>query len=95
MMRQRLASLLLAISAGAALIGQITQLVDGNGGALLFAATSTTPFDRVVVSSTDDFAIAQIREASALVPEPGSALNLLVAGAIGLVGVRLRAFRLR
>lgn len=46
---------------GMAQVGQIMQNVDGNGGARLFAATSTTPFDSVVLSSTGDFAIAQLR----------------------------------
>lgn len=45
-------------------VGQIMQNVDGNAGARLFAATSTGSFDRVVLSSTDDFAIAQVRSGS-------------------------------
>lgn len=46
---------------GMTLIGSIVQNVDGSGGARLFAAASTTPFDRVVLSSTDDLAVAQLR----------------------------------
>ena len=46
---------------GISMVGQVVRDVDGNGGALLFAASSTTAFDRVVVSSVDDFAIAQVR----------------------------------
>jgi hypothetical protein len=52
---------------GMSQVGQIMQNVDGNAGALLFAATSTTSFDSVVLSSTDDFAVAQIRAGA---PEP-------------------------
>lgn len=54
---------------GSNLVGTITLNVDGNGGARLFgASTTTTPFNRVVLSSTDDFAIAQVRVSA--VPEP-------------------------
>jgi hypothetical protein len=54
------------------LVGEIPLDVDGNAGARLFAATtSTDPFDRIVLSSTDDFAIANVRYAFAQsVPEP-------------------------
>src|SRR5262249_52960920 len=70
---------------GAVSLGSITHDVDGNAGARLFAATTTTgSFDRVVISGTDDFAIAQVRyaEGTEAVPEPaglalfGSALVL-------------------
>src|SRR5262245_33924083 len=54
---------------GENLLGTIPLAVDGNAGARLFAAASTTPIDRVVITSSDDFAIAQIRAAA--VPEPG------------------------
>jgi len=74
--------------AGITQVGQITLDVDGNGGARLFAALSTVPFDSVVINSTDDFAIAQVRAASALVPEPASIANFLCAGLFGLA-VRL------
>ncbi len=49
---------------GASTVGSIMQNVDGNAGARLFAATSMGSFDRVVLSSTDDFAIAQVRSGS-------------------------------
>jgi hypothetical protein len=66
------------------LVGSITRLVDGNAGAQLFAAsTTTTGFNRIVISSTDDFAIAQVRVR--LVPEPGTFTNLIGAAVVGVV----------
>jgi hypothetical protein len=64
--------------AGANLVGEIAIDVDGDGGARLFAASSTTPFDKVLITSSDDFAIAQVR---AIVPEPSS-LTMLVLGSV-------------
>jgi hypothetical protein len=83
---------------GMSLVGQISLDVDGNGGARLFAAsTSTSPFDRVVLSSTDDFAIAQIRvqnqAAGAVVPEPSGIVLCAGAGVMGLVCGGYRAWR--
>lgn len=72
---------------GASSLGQISLDVDGNGGARLFAALSTDPFDRVVISSTDDFAVAQLRVAPLqveAVPEPSS-LAGLIAGVSAIV----------
>ena len=60
---QVVSSMLASFFLGTTLIGEIPLDVDGSGGAKLFAASSTTPFDTVVLSSTDDFAIAQIRVA--------------------------------
>jgi hypothetical protein len=77
---------------GATLIGEIPLDVDGNGGARLFAASSTTPFDTVVLSSTDDFAIAQLR---AGVPEPGTFAHLIGLGVVGIPALWLRSRRLR
>jgi hypothetical protein len=65
--------------AGANLVGEIAIDVDGDGGARLFAASSTTPFDKVVLTSIDDFAIAQVR--AGIVPEPSS-LTMLVLGSV-------------
>ena len=73
---------------GANLVGEIPLDVDGNGGALLFAASSTTPFDKVVLSSTDDFAIAQVR--AGIVPEPSS-LTMLVLGSVIVATAASRA----
>ncbi len=52
---------------GSTLLGSISQDVNGNAGARLFAATSTTPIDRVVVTSpsgANGFALAQFRFAT-------------------------------
>jgi hypothetical protein len=70
-------SILASFYSGANLIGEIPLDVDGNAGARLFAASSTTPFDTIVLNSTDDFAIAQIR-LSASVPEPSSLILLFL-----------------
>src|SRR5262249_14974619 len=83
---------------GGTLVGTITQNVDGSGGALLFAASTTTnPFDTIVLSEApggsdtpgpppfiiDDFAFAQARfTAAAATPEPAS-LALLSLTAVG------------
>jgi hypothetical protein len=72
-------SIIASFFAGANLVGEIPLDVDGNGGARLFAASSTTPFDKVVITSTDDFAIAQVRVGT--VPEPSS-LTMLLLGSV-------------
>jgi hypothetical protein len=82
-------SMLASFYQGASLVGEIPLDVDGNGGARLFAATSTDKFNRIVVSSTDDFAIAEIRSGS--VPEPaGLTLLTLGAAAVAFAGIRAR-----
>src|SRR5262245_1095453 len=69
---------------GVVSLGSITRNVDADAGARLFAATTTTgTFDRVVISGTDDFAIAQVRYAVQAVPEPAS-LTMFVSGMLGL-----------
>src|SRR5262249_476807 len=70
-------------------VGQIIQAVDGDGGARLFAASSTTPFNPIVLSPTDDFAVAQVRA----VPEPSAVVNLAAAGVCGLAAWLRRARR--
>jgi hypothetical protein len=85
-------SILASFYAGANLIGAISLDVDGIAGARLFAASSTTPFDRVVLSSTDDFAIAQVR---AFVPEPGLIPKLVGLGVVFCPLALIRARRLR
>jgi hypothetical protein len=73
---------------GAVLVGEFTIDVDGSGGARLFAASSTTSFDSVVVSSSDDFAIAQLRvQNGQAIPAPSaSVLSLMGIGLIGAYG---------
>jgi hypothetical protein len=67
---------------GSSALGTIDLLVNGNGGARLFAASSTDQFDRVVLSSTDDFAVAQLRVQAVAVPEPSILVNV-ITGAFG------------
>src|SRR5262249_8467946 len=86
-------SILASFYNGANLLGQIPLDVDGSGGARLFAGSSTTPIDRIVISSSDDFAIAQVRGQA--VPEPGlvSMLIGLAFGGSPLVLIRVRRLR--
>ena len=62
---------------GSDFVGEITQIVDGEAGARLFAAMNSQPFDRVLLFSSDAFGIAQLRVMA--VPEPSSLL-LFVLG---------------
>jgi hypothetical protein len=73
------------------LIGSISLDVDGNGGARLFAASTTTDaFDMIVISGVDEFAVANLRyAAAAVVPEPGSAI-LVLLGLASLLFLRRR-----
>ena len=76
---------------GSTLVGTIDQNVNGTGGALLFAAlTTTSPFTSVAVNDVDgdDFAIARQRYSLvstkfSSVPEPGG-LCLLGSGLLVL-----------
>ena len=79
-------SILASYYQGANLVGEISLDVDGNGGARLFAASSTTLFDKVVISSTDDFAIAQARVS----PEPASLTILALGASGGFAAIRAR-----
>ena len=68
-------------------VGNVNLAVDGTGGALLFAASTTTsPFSRVTIENTSldagGFGIANIRYTA--VPEPASVA--MVAQAIAAVG---------
>ena len=76
---------------GATPVGSITQDVNGDSGALLFAAKGVpVPFTSVVVNCSDinGFAIAQLRYNNA-VPIPG-ALWLFGPGLVGLAAVKRR-----
>ncbi len=75
-------------------VGSINLPVNGNGGALLFAASTTTsPFASVVINNTsndaDGFAMAQLRYTA--VPEPASVAMIAQAiAAVGFYGWRKR-----
>jgi hypothetical protein len=90
---QVVSSLLASFFLGGNPIGEIPLDVDGTGGARLFAASSTDFFDTVVLSSTDDFAIAQVRFGS--VPEPGFLVHLIGLGVVGIPALWVRSRRLR
>lgn len=73
------------------LIDVITLTPNGSSGALLFALQDNTVGNSIghidIVDTTgDDFAIAQLRQGSSGVPEPGgmSILGTLLLGALGL-----------
>ncbi|MGH9611982.1 MAG: PEP-CTERM sorting domain-containing protein, partial [Bryobacteraceae bacterium] len=80
---------------GSTLVGTIDQNVNGTGGALLFAAfTTTNPFTSVAVNDVDgdDFAIARQRYSVvstqfSSTPEPGGLL-LLGSGLMVLIFLR-------
>jgi hypothetical protein len=79
---------------GSTLVGSISQMVDGSAGAREFAATTTTQeFTSVHITSTADFAGAQLRYTltSEPVPEPGT----LALSAVGFVGLLAYAWRRR
>lgn len=75
-------------------VGNINLLVNGNAGALLFAASTTTsPFLRVTIENTSldaqGFAIANLRYTA--VPEPASVAMIAQAiAAVGFYGWRKR-----
>jgi hypothetical protein len=81
---------------GAVSLGTITRSVDGNGGARLFAAAADfgDTISSVVVTSSADFAVAQLRYTipSGIIPEPAT-WAMMIAG-FGLVGVAARRRRL-
>jgi hypothetical protein len=76
-------------------VGLVTHNVDGNGGAVLFAGTNDTPFNKVVLSSADDFAIAQIRASAStrIIAEPASFMQLASASVLGLAAWLVRHAR--
>ncbi len=83
-----------AFYSGSTLVGTIDRFPNGNAGAVLYAAfTTTTPFTRVVITNLDgdDFAIAQERFTLA-VPEPATLLLLFPALAIFALLARTSIF---
>jgi hypothetical protein len=83
-----------AFMEGVNLVSFVDLLVDGNGGALLFAgSTTTSPFTSVIITNTsldsNGFAIANLRYAA--VPEPASVAMMVQAfAAVGFYGWRKR-----
>jgi hypothetical protein len=75
-------------------VGSVNLAVDGDGGALLFAgSTTTSPFASVVINNAsndaDGFAIANLRYTA--VPEPASVAMIAQAiAAVGFYGWRKR-----
>lgn len=78
------------------LIATIDRMVNGDGGALLFALQddtlgSTISSIQITDEAEDDFAIAQLREGNSVpVPEPSMPLTLGTTGAIAAVGGLIR-----
>jgi hypothetical protein len=81
------------------LVGTFTRDVNGNGGALLFAGSSTDPFKTVTLTDSGpggtcapttvcDFAIANPRFSVAAIPEPAPVL-LVVTSFAALQVLRL------
>lgn len=62
---------------GSTFLGELTQDVNGDGGARLFAATSTSQFDRVVLNADGGFAIAQLRYSANTLPVPEASTAVL------------------
>jgi hypothetical protein len=72
------------------LAGTITQDVEGDAGARLFAAFDSRGFTDVLISGADDFGLAQLRYGNtAPVPEPSSIL--LTAAGLGFLLWRRRS----
>ncbi|MEJ5252121.1 MAG: PEP-CTERM sorting domain-containing protein [Chthonomonadetes bacterium] len=75
------------------LLGSITQNVDGNAGARLFAASSSTPISYVVFSGQVDWAAGAFRYAlpqgGPVIPEP-TTMALFGAGLLGFLPLRRR-----
>jgi hypothetical protein len=82
------------LDAGLNSVGSVNLSVNGDGGALLFAgSTTTSPFSRVVINNTSEdaggFAIANLRYTA--VPEPASVAMIAQAiAAVGFYGWRKR-----
>ncbi len=75
-------------------LGTITLDVNGSAGALLFAASDSSDFGKIVIINTagDDFAIAQLRAGNLVccgTPEPGT----IVLFGSGMLGIFAAVFR--
>jgi hypothetical protein len=83
---------------GAQFVGSITQFINGDGGARLFAATSTTrTFDTIVIDNVDSqsggFAIANLRYTVQPVPEPAAWFTGSISAIVAFCAIRKRQTR--
>ena len=73
---------------GSTLLGTVSQSINGDAGARLMAASSTTPITSVVIAISADasgFGIAQFRYIRAIQPPVVPALSTAAMGALGLL----------
>jgi len=79
------------------ILGTIDLFPNGSSGALLFGASDSSNFGKIVITDLtgDDFAIAQLRagETQPTTPEPGT-MVLLGTGLLGALGVMRRKMNL-
>jgi hypothetical protein len=66
---------------GSTVLGTITRTVNGDGGARLFAASSSTPITSVIITAPNGFALAQIRYGN---PATATVPTLTTTGIFGL-----------
>jgi hypothetical protein len=75
---------------GGNFLGDISLNVSGNAGAMLFAAFSSTPIDKVIFSDAagEDFAIANVSFSQSLPATPEPASILLMGTSLLALGIR-------